>query len=226
MEYIESDIFSSDSSLKHGFIYLEDPADINDLLRQTNIGMIKTVNQIHGDDFVYFNEAYKFEKSFDADAVITCLRGFGVGVYTADCVPIIFYDEEKIIWGVIHAGWRGTLARITEKVSQYLISKLGCNINTLKFAIGPCIEGSCYEIGEEIAVQFEAAFQNSHLYLTKNNGSKYNLDLRAANIEQLKSIGIKLIDRINICTMCDADYPSYRRDGKNAGRMLSFIGLV
>ena len=226
MEYIESDIFSSDSSLKHGFIYLEETSDINDLLKQTNLEMIKTVNQVHGDEFLYLNDAYEFQKSYDADAIITGLIGFGVGVYTADCVPLIFFDEDKNIWGVIHAGWRGTLARITEKVSQYLISKQGCNINTLKFVIGPCIEGSCYEIGEEIADQFQNAFSNSHLYLTKNNGSKYSLDLRTANIEQLKSIGIKLIDIVNICTMCDADYPSYRRDGKNAGRMLSFIGLV
>ena len=141
-------------------------------------------------------------------------------------IRLVYFDEDKNIWGVIHAGWRGTLARITEKVSQYLISKQACNINTLKFVIGPCIEGSCYEIGEEIAVQFESAFQNNHVYLTKKNELKYNLDLRAANIEQLKSNGIKLIDVVNICTMCDKDYPSYRRDGKNAGRMLSFIGLV
>ena len=172
MEYIESDIFSSDSSLKHGFIYLEEPADIKGLLKQTKLGMIKTVNQVHGDEFVYFNEPDEFEKNYDADAIVTGVRGFGVGVYTADCVPVIFFDEDKSIWGVIHAGWRGTLARITEKVSQYLISKKGCNINTLKFAIGPCIESCCYEIGEEIAVQFQNAFNDCNLYLRKNNGSK------------------------------------------------------
>lgn len=226
MDYIQSEIFKSGNALKHGFVYLQNTDDLNELLSKTGLKFIKTVTQVHGNDFIFLNNTSECNENYEADAVITGLRGFGVGVYTADCVPIIFFDQEKELWGAIHAGWRGTVAKIAEKVSQFLIDTKRCKKNSLKFAVGPCIDGGCYEIGKEVADQFKAAFNNSDIFLTRKNESKYCLDIKKANIEQLKSTGIKLIDTIDICTMCDTRYPSYRRDGKNAGRMLSFIGLV
>ena len=226
MTFTQSKILSTNSSIKHGFIYMENQLNISDLSQQTGLVNIKTVKQVHGKDIVYFNDPSQFEENYEADAIVSDLAGFGVGVYTADCVPIIFIDDEKKTWGAIHAGWRGTLAGIAEKVCGYLIEKHECVAENIKVAVGPCIEGGCYEIGEEIAKQFEDHFNNTHIYLTRNEGTKYSLDLKKANVEQLKKTGITNIETIDICTKCDADYPSYRRDGKNAGRMLSFIGIV
>ena len=63
--------------------------------------------------YLYLNDPAQCEENYEADAIVTGLKGLGVGVYTADCVPIILIDEERNIWGVVHAGWRGTLSRIT-----------------------------------------------------------------------------------------------------------------
>lgn len=226
MNYIKTNILSAYPSVKHGFIYLKDQMDINEISKYAGLEKIKTVRQIHSDKIVCLEDSDKYEMDYEADAIISDLKGHGVGVYTADCVPIILSDTVNNKCGVIHAGWKGTLARITEKVSDYLINELDCNSENIKAAIGPCIEGSCYEIGGEVAVQFLSGFKNSDLFLKKEEGSKYSLDLKAANTLQLKSKGITDIEVVDICTKCDLNYPSFRRDGKNAGRMLSFVGFV
>lgn len=226
MNYIKTDILSANSFVKHGFVYLEGYMNINEISDSLGLKKIKTVKQVHSNKFVYLNDVNKFETNFEADAIISDLSGYGVGVYTADCVPIIFIDTVKKKWGVIHAGWKGTLAGITEKVSDYLLGELGCKSENIKVAIGPCIEGSCYEIGEEVAVRFKSGFDNSDLFLKKEEGKKYSLDLKTANTLQLRNKGITEIELVDICTKCDLNYPSFRRDGKNAGRMLSFVGFV
>jgi len=226
MKYIKSDILSESTFVKHGFIYSENSMNISDLSKEIGLETIKTVKQVHSNEFIHIKDVTDFENNYEADAIISDIKGYGLGVYTADCVPIIIVDTESGYYGVIHAGWRGTLAGITEKVIVFLINEIGCNSDNIKAAIGPCIEGRCYEIGEEIAVRFNATFNNSDQYLTKKEGTRYSLDLRDANLEQLKNNGIKGIEVMNICTKCDLNYPSYRRDGKNTGRMLSFIGLV
>ena len=226
MNYLKSSTLSDIPSLTHGFICLEESLSISDFSKQVGFERIKTLNQIHSSDIVYLNDISKYENSYKADAIISDLKGYGVGVYTADCVPILVVDVYNGYFGVIHAGWKGTLARITEKVSNYFINELNCKSDSLIVVIGPCIEGSCYEIGEDVAEQFISSLDDSHSYLTKKEGTKYNLDLRKANIRQLNSRGITRIETVDICTKCNLNYPSYRRDGNNAGRMLSFIGFI
>jgi len=226
MNYIKSSILSNIPSVKHGFIYQENPLNISDISKNMGFDNIKTVKQVHGSDIVYLNDVNKYEKSYEGDAIVSHLKGYAVGVYTADCVPILIVDTYNGYFGVIHAGWKGTLAGVTEKVSDYIISELDCKCENIKAAIGPCIESKCYEIGTDIADQFKSRFIDSNYYLTKKEGTKYNLDLRNANIKQLNSKGITSVEIVDICTKCDLNYPSYRRDGKNAGRMLSFIGFI
>jgi len=226
MNCFKSDIFSSYTAVSHGFVTFQNPINTESLSEKEGLKTIKTIKQIHSNNFVHLTNINKFEKDYEADSIVTDVKGYGVGIYTADCVPLIFMDRMKNIYGVIHAGWKGTLAGITSRVFKYLINELNCDNNHIDVAIGPCIEGSCYEIGEEIARQFQMTFENTEFYLTGNGENKFKLDLRMANIDQLKNEGISNIETIDICTKCDLNFPSYRRDGKDAGRMLSFIGLV
>ena len=226
MNCFKSDILSSYTAVSHGFITFQSPINTESLSEKEGLKTIKTIKQIHSNDFVHLTNINKFEEDYEADSIVTDVKGYGVGIYTADCVPLIFMDRMKNIYGVIHAGWKGTLAGITSRVFEYLINELNCDNNHIDVAIGPCIEGSCYEIGEEIARQFQMTFENTDFYLTGNGENKFKLDLRMANIDQLKNEGISNIETIDICTKCDLNFPSYRRDGKDAGRMLSFIGLV
>jgi len=226
MNCIKSEILSSNNAVSHGFITFQSSINTECHSEKEGLKTIKTIKQIHGNDFVHLMNKKKFEEDYEADAIITDVKGYRVGIYTADCVPLLFMDGMKNIYGVIHAGWRGTLAGITSRVFEYLINELNCDKNHIDVAIGPCIEGSCYEISEEIARQFQKKFENTDFYLTGNGDNKYKLDLTMANIDQLKNTGISNIETIDICTKCDLNFPSYRRDGKDAGRMLSFIGLV
>ena len=226
MKYIKSSILSAIPSVAHGFIYNENRSDIDEIAENMGIEKIKTINQVHSSDIILFNNVNQYENSYEADAIVSDLKGYGAGVFTADCVPILIVDTFGGYFGVIHAGWKGTLSGITEKVSDYLIGGLNCKDENIKAVIGPCIEGRCYEIGEEVADKFNSRFSDSNSYLTRKEGTKYSLDLRIANRNQLNSRGITEVEIVDICTKCDLNFPSYRRDGNNAGRMLSFIGFI
>src|SRR4029077_1589615 len=92
------------------------------------------------------------------DASLPNSRGILLGVQTADCVPILLVDPKKRAVAAIHAGWRGTLARITEKTVGELHSHFGSNPSDLLAAIGPSIGSCCYEVGAELVTQFASQF--------------------------------------------------------------------
>ncbi len=212
------------SGVKHGFIPNFNPQDIGLLAKGSNLSAIRTVKQVHSDKILEISTENADE--LEGDSLYTVCRGVGVGVCTADCLPIIYFEEQRGIAGVIHAGWKGTLKKITAKTFTYLKEKLNCDSSNIQVLLGPCIEGKCYEIGEEVACQFMREFDCSEAFLTKKSGSKYYLDLKEANVSQLRSVGIVNINIMDVCTFCDVHLPSYRRDGNDAGRILSFIGLV
>ena len=226
MSYSKSELFSENKKLRHGFIILEDKQNLGRIAEDEGLNMIKTINQVHSDEFVVLSEPAQFDREYSADAVISVFAGHGVGVYSADCVPILFFDEDKGIFGAIHAGWKGTLSGITTIVFDYILNVLKCSGDSINVAIGPCIEGECYEIGEEVAAKYRYRYTDCDLYLKKKENNKFLLDLRIANTELLKNAGIYNIDNIEECTKCNEKYPSYRREGKSTGRMLSFIGFV
>ncbi|MCZ6638482.1 MAG: polyphenol oxidase family protein, partial [Candidatus Dadabacteria bacterium] len=95
----------------------------------------------------------------------------------------------------------------------------------LTAVIGPSIKKCCYEIGEDVASLFEERFQNFDQYLFKSRESKYFLDLSLANKLGLQKAGVPDIDVIDICTKCNDNFYSYRREGKGVNTQLSFIAL-
>jgi len=220
----KSELLSSFSNIRQGFISNFDQDEIYSLAGDSGLDTIRTVNQIHSDKIIKIS-AEDMNRQ-DADSLFTNLKGVGVGIYTADCLPVIYFAEEPNIVGAIHAGWRGTLKEIVSKTFTYLINELDCTRSKIYVAVGPCIEGNCYEVAEDVAGKFMNKFDNHGMFTTKRDSGKFNLDLREANIYQLKNAGIKNIDLIDNCTFCDLNLPSYRRDGKSTGRILSFIGLV
>ncbi|MGI9534062.1 MAG: peptidoglycan editing factor PgeF [Thermodesulfobacteriota bacterium] len=224
MNSYKSELLSSFSNLKQGFIPNFNHDEIGLVAYDSGLSSIQTVNQIHSDKILKIsNEDLIFS---EGDSLYTDLKGVGVGIYTADCLPIIYFAEEINIVGAIHAGWRGTLNEIATKTFIYLIQELNCKSSKIYVAIGPSIEGNCYEVGEEVAEQFINKFDNVDLFLTKKNNTKFKLDLKEANNYQLQSTGITHIDLFGNCTFCDKTLPSYRRDGRDSGRILSFIGFV
>jgi YfiH family protein len=161
------------------------------------------------------------------DAVFTKLPGVCVGVTTADCVPLLFFDPTRQVVAAAHAGWRGTCGRIAERTILALIETYQCNPADIRVAIGPSISPNVYEIGEEVAVSFaNNGFEMAELI--KQRGSSIYLDLWKANQQSLEKAGIlaQHIEISGICTFTEHErFFSARRLGIKSGRMLSGIML-
>lgn len=161
------------------------------------------------------------------DALITRNQNVCIGVTTADCVPLLFFDPVQHVIAVAHAGWRGTCSGIAEITVQKFIKKFNSNPADILVTIGPSISSKVYEIGKDVVDKFrEAEFQISDI-IEKRNESFY-LDLWKANQSSLKKVGIlaENIEISGICTFSEHEkFFSARRLGIKSGRMLSGIML-
>jgi len=161
----------------------------------------------------------------EGDAAVTSIPGALLGVQTADCVPILIADREARCVAAIHAGWRGTAARIAEATVQRLVARFGVAPADLTAAIGPHIGVCCYEVGAEVV----QSISDSEAFERRPNWVKPHLNLAIANRNQLVGNGLKPehIDMSSLCTRCRTDlFFSFRRDGEQAGRLLSIIGIT
>ena len=205
------------------------------------------LKQVHS-DLVHRFSAESAEPIF-ADASMTKETNLLLSVQTADCVPILLVDSKKRAVAAIHAGWRGTLSRVAEKAVGRMRQEYGSKPSDLLAAIGPSIGQCCYEVGVELVTRFTALFADGHEYFDEpRTGDEPNpiqwlnmkppghqpppknvrLDLRKANISQLRSAGIRSanIYASDLCTACNTDLLfSYRREGSRSGRMMSVIGI-
>jgi YfiH family protein len=183
------------------------------------------------------------------DATITDRPNLLLAVQTADCVPILLVDPKKRAVAAIHAGWRGTLARIAAKTIGKMQMHFGTNPPDLLAAIGPSIGPCCYEVGTEVATQFLSQFADAPDYFDEfRTGDEPNpiqwlnmmppghqpppkgvlLDLPKANRSQLLAAGLRPrnIHTIDLCTACRPDLLfSYRKEGSASGRLMSVIAL-
>ena len=152
----------------------------------------------------------------EGDALVTQIPGVAVSVRTADCFPILLADPETHGVAAIHAGWRGTAARIAASALSQMRSQFGTSPGDAYAAIGPGIGRCCYEVGIEVAQRFGMPQAG-------------NLDLAVENRNQLIAAGLKpeKIERVEGCTFCNAEqFFSWRRDRDRAGRMISFIRVT
>ena len=151
----------------------------------------------------------------DVDALVSDVRGVTFFATYADCFPIVLWDPEKRVAGLVHAGWRGTASGVAGKAATFMRDEFGAR--HLRAGIGPGICGRCYEVGEEVAGQFDARF------VGPSNGGKWVLDLAAANTAQLEAAGVKAVYDIAMCTKESYLFPSHRRhpDGKRFGAIVA-----
>ena len=165
----------------------------------------------------------------EADAVITNIKGVGIGVHTADCVPLLFLDLQREVAAAVHAGWRGTQNLIAAKVVRKMKEKFGCDPGEILAGIGPSIQKQCYEVGEEVASKFQSKREETITILIPAGKGKWYLDLPEANARQLEDEGVipSHLFRLPFCTHCRSDiFYSYRRNPEEKGRQLSCISLL
>ncbi len=167
--------------------------------------------QIHSDKILEI-DAPLLPLSKEGDAVVSTLKGYKIGVQSADCLPILIAHKGREIIAAVHAGWRGTLQGIVYKTLKYILHK-GFNPKDLLLAIGPHIQVSCYEVGDTILHLLERDFRKPPYLLSKNG--HYYLNLAQMNLFQALEAKIP---RENLlvskeCTCClSQKYHSYRRE--------------
>jgi len=172
-----------------------------------------TVRQIHSNQVLAVAQP---GSAGDADALITYMSGLALSIRTADCYPILLADARTRSIAAIHAGWRGTAGRIVAETIAKMRADFGSDPQDLYAAIGPGIGVCCYEVGEEVA---------RHFGLERRG----KIDLAGINRLQLIESGVPAsqIYSVGRCTRCEPEvFHSYRRDGDQAGRMVSFIRIT
>lgn len=172
--------------------------------------------QVHGDK-IWVTGRAGYQSGFDA--MVTVQPGVFAGVGIADCTPILLADPVTRICAAIHAGWKGTVAQIVHKTAKRMIENRGSNPTDILAYIGPCISLAHFEVGDEVAAQFDSAYKT-------RKGAKWHVDLKAANAAQLQSLGIQQIEIDPACTVeNNADFFSHRTEKGMTGRMLALIGF-
>lgn len=226
MNWTKSDILSAVPGIVHGFAgrTLGGAPNLAGSLGLS--GSIVRLRQIHSSDVKVINERSGNGECMTGDALVTRLRGIGIGVSTADCVPVLLADDRGTVAAAVHAGWRGTLTQIVDRTLDVIEDSFCIKPERMIAVIGPSIKNCCYEVGEDVALQFREKFRDSSRYLREKGDSKFILDLALANQSALERSGVNNIEIIDICTMCNDNFYSYRREGKGVGSQLSVIGLV
>ncbi|HEY9857675.1 MAG TPA: peptidoglycan editing factor PgeF [Stenomitos sp.] len=175
-------------------------------------------HQIHG---AVVNEA-PMEPGTKGDAVITDRPGVPIGVFVADCVPILLEDRVTGAVAAVHSGWRGTAERAVLAAIAAMGRRYGTHPGDLVAAIGPSIKGCCYQVGSEVVTAL-GGFPEPAAF-TRQEGEAAYVDLQEANRQLLAQAGVGEIHVSGMCTHCDAEhFFSYRRDGERSGRMIGAI---
>ena len=187
---------------------------------------IALLNQKHTEKIITLKEMPLNKINFigNGDGILTNLSGIYLGVLTADCLPIIFFDRKERVIGIIHAGWRGTVKGIAKKLVKKMKEEFSSLPENILAGIGPGIGKCCYEVGKEWIKKYGEGAGN----FIEERENKFFLDLKVWNIHQLIEEGIdkRNIEVLPYCTSCNSNIFFSERKNHPTGRFLSAISLV
>ncbi len=190
------------------------------------------VNQIHSSEVLVVDCAEKIhgEQSLPkADAIVTNLPNISIGIITADCSPILFFDEEKNIVAAVHAGWRGAKLGV---ISSTIVAMKKLGAKNIKAVIGPMIAQKSYQISQEFFDDFlSESATNKEFFVNGASADKYQFDLPAYVEKKLREAEIFEIENLGIDTYeNEKDFFSFRRSThlgeKDCGRNVSVIAIA
>jgi YfiH family protein len=176
---------------------------------------VTTVGAVHGSVVARVDEPLEVVQG--VDGLVTDRRGVALFATFADCYPIVLWDPKTRSAGLAHAGWRGTVGGVAKAAVKAMRDEYGSSPEDIQAGIGPGICGRCYEVGAEVAGQFDPRF------VTRGAGDRFLLDLAAANRAQLEEAGTSQVHVLGICTKESEFLPSHRRtpDGTRFGAIVS-----
>ena len=156
------------------------------------------LHQVHSNKFIFIDEKYKNKNKPKADAIITNQRNLPIAVLTADCAPILIYDDEIRMIAAIHAGWRGAFKGIINKVIKFMVKK-GCKLENITAVVGPSIFLKNYEVQKDFKLKFIKKDKKNFKFF-QNKKNRLYFDLTNYIYSSLKTLKIKNIDILNIDT--------------------------
>lgn len=158
----------------------------------------------------------------DTDGLVTNISGIALVVFSADCIPVLFYDPKNRVAAAVHSGWRGTVKKISARCIEVMSDVYGCSPKNILAAVGPSIGPCCFEFGSDAPRYFEKKYQTP-----KSNG-KFMIDLWAMISDTIEEAGVLRgnIDISKVCTVCSGGkYYSYRCQKEHTGRQGAVIML-
>ena len=206
----------------------QNPPALQNIMQQLEAQQIAFLRQEHGvqgkiielsDDQNYF-----FQPA--GDYLITQKINYGIGVVTADCLPIVLYDSINHASGIVHAGWKGLQAGIFEVTVADMIAQFGSRPEDLEIYLGPSARPCCYEVQQDFVDQFQEYQNNSTVFIKRD--AKIYFDSRSFIMVIARNLGIapeNLYTRYNLCTICNKSFCSYRREKEKARRQVTMICL-
>lgn len=196
--------------------------NLNSIVKEFNINNIEYLNQIHSDNVHIYNKVNGDIKGKEGDALITNEESTAIGVFTADCVPIIIADTKNNIIASIHSGWKGTFKSIVLRTLEKMKNEFNLDVNETKIFIGPHIRQCCYEVSDELKKKFIEKTKIEESKLFKNR----NLSMEECILKDVREFGVKEenIYSLKLCTHCEEDIKlySYRKSEGTYGRLFSF----
>jgi YfiH family protein len=222
--------------LNLGFTADDDPEAVTEnrrrLVEAAGGGELVTLRQVHSTQVMAVDGADEARRMMphgragcEGDGLLTAAAGLLLGVFVADCVPVLVVDTRRRLVGACHAGWRGTAAGMAG-IGVRALEALGGRVEDIVAAVGPSIGPCCYAVGEEVRSRFAAG----DLFAQRDDAMY--LDLWEANRRQLLAAGIAA-ERVSVveeCTACARvggrrKYFSHRAEKGFTGRAMGVVGV-
>lgn len=197
----------------------------------TDVNNFVCANQTHSANFVQITQSQIGHGALDistaipdTDGLYTYEPNVVISSFTADCVPVLFYNEKTNLIGAIHSGWQGTVKEITLKMLQHLQAHENCQLEDVHVLIGPAISQERFEVDADVYGKFKALGYADEFMYFNDRTVKYHIDNQLTVKKQCEIAGVPsaniMIDPM--CTFNSEDGFSYRQD-RGTGRHLSFI---
>ena len=186
-----------------------------------------TLNQKHTNKVICFNSTADVKNKLTGDAIVSKVKNVGLGILTADCASIFFYDPINKIVGCSHAGWKGALNGIIKNTVKKF-NELNSNNSDLTAVVGPCISKKNYKVKTDLFKKFIDQNKKNEIFFEKVSDDNYVFDLRSYINKEISNLNIKNIENIEKDTFSEKDFFfSYRRTCLNKkqdyGRCISVI---
>ncbi len=210
----------------HGFFTKRSPShkisgeEKDKFLKTFNLRDIVIMSQEHGDRINIISEG---ERPGSGDGITLIEKGVAGIIKTADCLPVIIAEPDYPMVSIIHAGWRGTAAKIVHKTIEKMVA-MGAKKKYMTAILGPSIRACCYKVGQDLYTEFQNKGFSENIF-QKAEGSLF-LDIAMANREIIENTGIKNIFDTGLCTFCNKDlFYSYRANELEK-RQINFAYLM